>query len=734
MSSCGPNIALSDLAEEIKKLLNLDSFVKTDSGVANNITLKGDITMDTAAKAAMCANMAQCIADAIDDVTKGNVIGNLSWDATRAELSWTENGKSKTAQFGFVKGTSGSDGSTVLTLPNGVVTVIPNVEHILTKEALRLSQVEQDNEWLKSQQAQDEKFAAEQKAQDDKFAAAEKALDARIKELECAKCDCTDGKSAYQIWLDQGNTGTEADFLESLKGPAGSNGQDGELDCAAIAALPNAVWKEGTAILATQDGQCKKIVPNSAFFQEIGVGITASVLKGTTDDIYSVVVTVSNTGEETNEQTDLVITKPQLGNYRIENFDKRSQGAKSIEATDDSKLNYTIRGLQRGGTAVVTFDVIASSAGTYQFTAAVNPNSILDMQKSNNTSSLILSVSLPTKQKEDITYIPTVTCPAIQVFDVATGNELYMGFPEVGITHFLEDGTVKRRLAFLAGRLNLVTRGDNNLNGLKLRFTDTSYIYVYDGNQLSTTFWGDSNRLYDGGLLPYGPGQTDSVEHSLTLAVPNHNNMVDLSTSFTYNENTGIFEYTGSEGAIHIFAKPKDTACRWQHLVVYSTLDKSLEEKEICSFLVTPRSSNVKTVDEVKEIAFGKLAEYLSLAKDVEYVAIGEGAKQVEFKNNVGGVQKSFVFFSPGGVPRQFLNSNKSWGGTATVTTTTSVSIKKGTRAAMTVKSCTPYIAKADGNVKYTKNGAGTFEVIIEAAAEPRDSFQIDNIPFNIID
>lgn len=30
-----------------------------------------------------------------------------------------------------------------------------------------------------------------------------------------------DGKSAYQSWLDQGNTGTEAEFLASLKGASG---------------------------------------------------------------------------------------------------------------------------------------------------------------------------------------------------------------------------------------------------------------------------------------------------------------------------------------------------------------------------------------------------------------------------------------------------------------------------------------------------------------------------------
>ena len=40
--------------------------------------------------------------------------------------------------------------------------------------------------------------------------------------------DGIDGKSAYQIWLDNGNTGTEADFLTWLKGKDGVNGQDGK--------------------------------------------------------------------------------------------------------------------------------------------------------------------------------------------------------------------------------------------------------------------------------------------------------------------------------------------------------------------------------------------------------------------------------------------------------------------------------------------------------------------------
>lgn len=37
----------------------------------------------------------------------------------------------------------------------------------------------------------------------------------------------TDGASAYQLWLDDGNTGTPEEFLDSLIGPAGADGTDG---------------------------------------------------------------------------------------------------------------------------------------------------------------------------------------------------------------------------------------------------------------------------------------------------------------------------------------------------------------------------------------------------------------------------------------------------------------------------------------------------------------------------
>lgn len=48
------------------------------------------------------------------------------------------------------------------------------------------------------------------------------------KAIEEAKKQATPGKSAYQTWIDQGNKGTEQDFLASLKGAKGDQGATGE--------------------------------------------------------------------------------------------------------------------------------------------------------------------------------------------------------------------------------------------------------------------------------------------------------------------------------------------------------------------------------------------------------------------------------------------------------------------------------------------------------------------------
>ena len=79
-------------------------------------------------------------------------------------------------------------------------------------------------------------------AEEDSLNANMEIIDATLKEKATIQ-DMTDyidenkddlkgeeGKSAYQIWLDQGNTGTEQDFLDSLKGESGNPGGGATLD------------------------------------------------------------------------------------------------------------------------------------------------------------------------------------------------------------------------------------------------------------------------------------------------------------------------------------------------------------------------------------------------------------------------------------------------------------------------------------------------------------------------
>ncbi|WP_234262241.1 prophage tail fiber N-terminal domain-containing protein [Klebsiella aerogenes] len=77
-----------------------------------------------------------------------------------------------------------------------------------------------------------------------------------------------DGESAYQIWLDAGNVGTEDDFLASLKGADGQDGADGEpgppntLTVGEVSTVP-----PGTGSSATITGEAPNQVLNLSLEQ-----------------------------------------------------------------------------------------------------------------------------------------------------------------------------------------------------------------------------------------------------------------------------------------------------------------------------------------------------------------------------------------------------------------------------------------------------------------------------------
>ena len=62
----------------------------------------------------------------------------------------------------------------------------------------------------------------------DYIMAEEQVINLKIQGSPVFKLEGQNGKSAYEIWLEEGNTGTRDDFLNSLKGINGSPGLPGK--------------------------------------------------------------------------------------------------------------------------------------------------------------------------------------------------------------------------------------------------------------------------------------------------------------------------------------------------------------------------------------------------------------------------------------------------------------------------------------------------------------------------
>lgn len=359
------------------------------------------------------------------------------------------------------------------------------------------------------------------------------------------------GKSAYELWRKQGNEGTEQDFINSLKG---RDGEDGQLDCAAIASLPIASWKEGTSILASQDGQCKRLVPKKDLFQEVGVTFTSDKLSGNLTDTYSTIVTVTNTGSSTAEEVNLVITKPQLGLFTI--AEGSVQKSIDVNVSKVSDLQYRITNLVSGGTVRIPVTITNINKGGNQFTASISLNDNLDINETNNISTLMLYGSTPaittvTSQErgEDC---PLVTATYNGTNLVVTTNSWLQGIQPNSYStktvkgNIFKDTFVGKILKIPANCTIIVTT--TRTSG----FSSEGFVYEFDGIKYGVQ---EFNNSYKALYL-----KTDYVEDSLIEG-----------TDYTYNSATGDFTFLRnprtSIACIHVLPR-NSVNCRWQQIPV----------------------------------------------------------------------------------------------------------------------------------------------------------------------
>jgi len=353
------------------------------------------------------------------------------------------------------------------------------------------------------------------------------------------------------------------------------------LTCASIDDLPEKPWKKGTTILAKQDGACVRLAALDSIFQEIGVGITADKTNSFTNEEYNVVVTVSNTGESTNELTNLNIVGPEITpNYTVKNVRVGNSGADEVERVDD--FTYNIKGLRKGGTVNVRFTVVPKANGTYQFTAAVNPNSALDMDLGNNSATLILSAST----KADPTYVPSVDCPLITATELDHNTVLQQLSPEFTMT---SDGVDRKAVTVNAKSKTNIFSQRRTLKGLRINLDGASTVIGY-------------KNLYSDGFNGVVVGNVSTVS-AVVSGDTNSYILFDAdvakSGSDGYTFSNGVLEITADLPYFVFACRPQGNNCRWQMYAVYATvpaIHKEISTTNVTGATVTKRVSFLNSV------------------------------------------------------------------------------------------------------------------------------------------
>lgn len=377
-------------------------------------------------------------------------------------------------------------------------------------------------------------------------------------------------------------------------------------DCSSIDQLPERPWKKGTTLLAKQDGQCVRLSSFDTFFQEIGVGITASRTNGFTGEEYRVVVTVANTGEGTNELTNLNISKPEgLGvAYDIKDLETSKVQVGEIERVDD--FSYNIKNTKKGGTAIIRFTVVPKALGNYQFTAMVNPNSALDKDLGNNTSTIVLNA----QTKVDANLEVSEECPIIELTDVATGTVLGQVYTDVDNVNGKK---LNRRIAQGWGSSapkGMVVFTDRTSNGLKLKLSSPSTIIAYGVpvNLNSQTMFVKSGYVnayvdykIESGNNSYGTSLEKDVVYSPADTTP----AVNLSVDETAQNITINADYH----SIFLIIKPRGKNCALQSWVMSfakQNAPKSIELTDVVGGKVSKESRVVPGKSQYADVLKSK--------------------------------------------------------------------------------------------------------------------------------
>lgn len=294
-----------------------------------------------------------------------------------------------------------------------------------------------------------------------------------------------DGKSSYDLWLAAGNTGTEAQFLASLKGEAGPKGDAftyADFTPEQLSALKGA---DGVSPIITENVNNTDDIYRLDITTDKGTIITPNLKGGessdkfTRDDLTAVTVGGLNSGSSVKNKTTKEVLESILFPYQkpTVSFSISPNTTVYESGTAVSSIKFTISATKKsdsiqsikvydGSTLLTTITSGVASGGTFTYTYSCNitSNTTLKVEVSDGTSTVSAT--------KNITF----------------ANKSYYGF--------VADGTTVNETVIKALQNN-VLKTSKALNYTGINCTDSKIVYAYPQNQ------GLLNSILDGSGFDY---------------------------------------------------------------------------------------------------------------------------------------------------------------------------------------------------------------------------------------
>lgn len=313
-----------------------------------------------------------------------------------------------------------------------------------------------------------------------------------------------DGKSAYQIWLDQGNTGSETDFLNSLHGTSFDSNS-----------LPEKPFVEGSTVFAfDSNGQPYKAKYQELQFKDVGVSLELTEAEaGDTETLSTVRATVTNTMAEVAAGIVLAL-----------------HAGGELDTSDTQTLT-----VDANSGKTVTFKVRHSSSSYVTASVSLEGDTVL----SNNTATLALPFKTKVKSSES-TNVYTEECPLV----AATYKGERVAGSKQTSNILLNSATTEHNILADASTLNGVTI---NLKGIS-----SLMVYKTGGH--------DSDRSAGGIVFRTESTQAADKFEAHVFSFSDFK----LVSDYTFDAETGNLTFNEDYKQVTILGRPSGENCLYQ--------------------------------------------------------------------------------------------------------------------------------------------------------------------------